>query len=410
MTTLNDQQRATLLDRVFRRVGNLDDQALIDLDRMIQAAEKGQPINQQVSPNSQPVAQSVRTKYQAEPDRLSRRYFLATLTAGVALAAGAGGAASLALSDDNVRKWLADQGWLPTPTSSLPTPTPGPSPTLPASPPPTFPAAARNQIAALQNQVAQLTTDRDNLRQQVVSLGGQVRDANGQIVDLKAKNDNFQGLIDLYKQLEGINLDQVITTALASLGVSLLAIDTVRLALNGGIALTARVLQTVEDQLPLISAGIAWLEEQVTRLMAGIRAFQTAMAVSANTPTAQAISSFISQLLDMLPFGVGQDMKAGLQALGDVLNHLPELLNNVSVMVLEPLRAWVGTNGQGGLRDSLLRPLREQLVAPAQQIVANAENLNKVYNTRVAQPVQSALEQRTRIRGEIIKKAGALTE
>jgi hypothetical protein len=408
MTALNDQQRATLLDRVFRRVGTLDDQSLVELDRIIQAAEKGLPISQPArQAPAQPLAAATQSKGNA--DQVSRRYFLAALTAGVVLAAGAGGAASVALSDDSVRKWLAEQGWLPTPTNSLPTPTPGPSPTLPSSQPPTFPAAARNQITGLENQVVALTTERDNLRQQVTSLGGQVRDANGQIVDLTAKNDNFQALIDLYKQLESIGLDQVINTALTSLATSLLAVDTVRTALNGGIAVTARVLQAVEDQLPLVSAGLAWLEEQVGKLTAGIRAFQTAMAVSTNTPVAKAITDFISQVLDILPFGVGQNMKAGLQALGEVLNHLPDLINNVSVMVLEPLRVWIGSNGQGGLRDSLLRPLREQLLAPAQQIVANAENLNTVYNTQLAQPVQSALDQRARIRGEIIKKAGALT-
>jgi hypothetical protein len=398
MTVLTDQQRATLLDRVFRRVGSLDDNSLAALDRIIQAAEAGQP----VAP--------VRAPAKPNPEQVSRRYFLAALAAGAVVAAGAGGAASVVLNDDSVRQWLAEQGWLPTATSALPTPTAGPSPTLPASQPPTFPAAARNQIAALQDQVTQLSTERENLRQQVVSLGGQVKDANGQVVQLQAKNDTFQGLVDLYKQLEGVNLDQVITTAVASLGMSVLAIDTVRQALSGGIALSARVLQAVEDQIPLISAGLVWLEQQISFLTAGIRAFQTAIAVSANTPTAKALTDFISQVLDMLPFGVGQNMKAGLQALGDVLNHLPELVNNASVMVLEPLRVWIGSNGEGGLRDSLLRPLREQVLAPAQQIVANAENLNQVYNTQLAQPVQSALDERAKIRSEIIQKARALTE
>src|SRR5438105_329938 len=123
MTMLNDQQRATLLDRVFRRVGTLDDQNLIELERMIQAGEKGQPMTSQ--PARQPVPAAPKSK--VNPDQVSRRYFLAALTAGVVLAAGAGGAAAIAMSDDDVRKWLAEQGWLPTPTESLPTPTPGAS-------------------------------------------------------------------------------------------------------------------------------------------------------------------------------------------------------------------------------------------------------------------------------------------
>jgi hypothetical protein len=405
MRTLDDQQRTTLLDRLFRRIGNLDDASLLELDSLIQPTGQGAPVVLRPAPTP-----ATAPRQTVNADRLSRRYFLASLTAGAVVAATAGGAAAVALSDENVRKWLAEQGWLPTPTNALPTATAGPSPTLPASPPATFPAAARNQIVGLQNQVASLTTERDNLRQQVASLGGQVRDANGQIVDLKTKNDNFLGVIDLYKQLESIDLDQTITNALASVGLSLLAIDTVRTALGSGIALAVRVLQAVEDQIPLVAAGLGWLEEQVARLTAAIHAFQTALQVSVNTPAGKAMTEFISQVLDILPFGVGQNMKGGLQALGNVLNLVPELLNNVNVMLLDPLRVWVGSDRQGGLRESLLRPLREQLLTPAQQIVANAENLNKVYNTELAQPVQSAIDQRAKIRSAIDKKARALAE
>src|SRR5205085_4159066 len=109
MTILNDQQRATLLDRVFRRVGALDDHNLIELERMIQAAEKGQPINQPArKSDTQPIP--VVPKSKVNSDQVSRRYFLAALTAGVVLAAGAGGAAAVAMNDDDVRKWLAEQG------------------------------------------------------------------------------------------------------------------------------------------------------------------------------------------------------------------------------------------------------------------------------------------------------------
>ncbi len=399
MRTLDDQQRAILLDRVFRRIGRLDDQSLIQFDEMIKTVETGKMPAQVVPAPSKP---------QVDADRLSRRYFLAALVAGAVVAAASGGAAAVALSDEQVRQWLAEQGWMT--TSTPPAATPGPSPTLFASPPPTLPAAVRNQIAALQNQVASLTTERDNLREQVVSLGGQVRDANGQIVDLKSKNGDLLDLADLYRQLEGVNLDQVITAALNSLGVTVLAIDTVRTALNTGIALAVRVLQGIEDQLPLIAAGVDWLERQVATLSAGLRAFQTALAVTGSAPLTQSITNFVSQVLDILPFGVGQNTKLALQAMGDVLSSLPDLLNNVNVMVLEPLRTWVGTDNQGGLRDSLLHPLREQLLTPAQQIVANAENLNTVYNTQLAQPVQSALDQRAKIRSAIDKKAGAITQ
>lgn len=401
MRTLDDQQRATLLDRLFRRIGRLDDDSLIELERLTSLAENGQPVR--------PTPASKTLKAQLDPNQQSRRLFLATLVAGGLLATATGGVAAVALSDNNVRRWLAEQGWLPTQAAVLPTPPAGPSPTLPASPVPTLPASVRNQLTALQNQVAALTAERDTLRQQVTALGGQVKDANNQVADLKAKNSDLQDLIGLYQQLEAVGIDQIIASALAAVGVPLLAIQNVRLALMTGVGLAARVLQDIENHLPLVAAGLDWLQQQVNTLAQGIRAFQTALAVSADTPTTKAIADFISQLLDMLPFGAGQNIKLSLQAMGEVFNHLPDLLNNVSAMVIEPVRAWVGSGQQGGLRETLLRPLREQVLAPAQQIVANAENLNGVYNQQLAQPVQSALERRARVRIEINKKAGALT-
>lgn len=408
MRTLDDQQRATLLDRLFRRIGKLDDDSLIELERLTSLAESGQPV-QLPATSVRPTLTPTTSKAQVSANQHSRRLFLATLVAGGLLATATGGAAAVALTDDNVRRWLAEQGWLPAQTAVLPTSTAGPSPTLPASPVPTLPASVRNQLAALQNQVKALTAERDNLRQQVTALGGQVKDANNQVTTLQAKNDDFQDLLKLYQQLEAVGIDQLLASALAAVGVPLLAIQNVRLALMTGVGLAARVLQDVEDHLPLVAAGLDWLQQQVNTLANGIRAFQTALAVSADTPTTKAISDFISQLLDMLPFGAGQNIKLALQAMGEVFNRLPDLLNNVSAMVIEPVRAWVGTNQQGGLRETLLRPIRDQVLAPAQQIVANAENLNGIYNQQLAQPVQSALEQRAKVRTEINKKAGALT-
>jgi hypothetical protein len=332
-----------------------------------------------------------------------------TLVAGSVLAAGAGGAAAVALSDERVRQWLIAQGWIPPETAAIPTTVPGPTPTLEATAVPTLPAGVRNQLSALQKQVDLLTSERDQLRKQVQALGGQVQDANGQIDQLKGKNGDLSSLIDLYKQLDVIDLDTLILSSLTALGVPILAIDTVRTALKTGTALAVRVLQGIEDQIPLVGAGLDWLDKQVLTLTAGYRALQTALEITEDSGVAKRISDFISQVLDMLPFGVGQNVKVALQAVGNVMAQLPELLNNVRVMVIQPARAWVGTGKAGGLYDSLLRPMREQVLAPAQQIVANAENLNTVYNKQVAQPVQTALDQRAKVRIEINKKVGALT-
>lgn len=383
MRTLDEKQRATLLDRLFRRIGKLDDESLIRLETMTRPVETGGAI---AAPKG---------TAQGNADQLSRRYFVTALLAGGILAAGAGGAAAIALNDERVRGLLREEGWLPTATSLPPTVTPGPSMT------PTLPAEARSLISTLQTQLDSVIQQRDSLQQQVTQ-------ANGQISSLQSNHDLLKSLIDLYQQLDSTNLDQIIIQALGALGMPILAIETVREALNAGVILTVKVLQAVEDQIPLIAAGLDWLEQQIGSLITAIRALQTALKVSNVGEVAKSVGDFVSQILDLLPFGVGDNVKAALQAMGNVISQLPELLNNVGTRLIQPVRAWIVSDKQGGLYEMLLRPVREQLLLPSQQMVANAQNLNNVYNSQLAQPAQTALDQRAKIRAEISKKAGAL--
>src|SRR6185436_9605366 len=135
MRTLDEKQRATLLDRLFRRIGKLDDESLIRLETMTRPVETGGAI---AAPKG---------TAQGNADQLSRRYFVTALLAGGILAAGAGGAAAIALNDERVRGLLREEGWLPTATSLPPTVTAGPRLT------PTLPAEASNLISTLQTQL-----------------------------------------------------------------------------------------------------------------------------------------------------------------------------------------------------------------------------------------------------------------
>ncbi len=381
MTTLNGQQRASLLDRLFRRIGNLDDDTLVHLDNLTRAVDEGGVVTLPSEPRV------------SEGERLSRRYFLASLLAGGLLMGGAAGASVVALNDEGVRQWLGDAGVLPTETAQPATATPGPSPS------PTLPNEAVSQISGLQRQVTQLTGQRDALLKQV-------SDAQANATNLQLSNEAAKALLDLYKQLEGINIDQVVTAAIAALALPLEAVDTIQAALGDGVVLASKAIQGVENEMPIIAAGLDWLEQQVGQLIVDIRAFQTALKVS----NAQDVSNFITNLLGMLPFGVGDDVKTTLQAMGTVMNALPMLLDNVDVRVIEPARTWAVADKQGGLYASLLNPMQSQLVTPAQQMVANAQNLNSLYNSNLAQPGQAALDQRNKIRALIAQKAGTSSQ
>src|SRR5258707_4069727 len=379
----DEQQRTVLLDRLYRRVSKLDNHSLMVLEQLLNDVTTGNSLNlAEPTPTSAP------------GDQVSRRYFLTTLLAGGVLVASAGGAGAVALNDERVRRWLGEQGWLPTGTPIPASVTPGPSPT------PTLSAQAKAQLGTLNSQIVSLTAERDGLQQQLTL-------ANGQLSQVQADHALAQGLLDLYRKLETVNLDQVVIDALGALGMPILAIETVRNALANGVVLSAKVLQAIEDQMPFIAAGLDWLEQQLGTLSSGLHAFKAALQVSGSTQTAKDVGDFVSKLLDALPFGMGQSVKDALQQMGNLIAYLPNLLDNASLRVLEPARQWIVSGKQGGLYAVLIQPLRDQLLAPAQQIVANAQNLNSVYNNQLAQPAQSALEQRAKIRAEITLKTGA---
>lgn len=398
---LDDQQRASMMDHIFRRVGKLDDASLIRLEVLTRPAETGQPIT---PAPAQPAS---------DPDQVSRRYFLTALAAGGLLSAAVGGAAVLAFNDPNVRQQLSESGWLATPTAKPPTATPGPSLT------PTLPPDARKEIANSQRQIEAIAFERDTLKKQLADTNTKLAKTSA---DLNKANDNLAkttdrltalqnanqqlaSLVDLYKQLESVNIDDVIIKALGAVGVPVLAVYTLREALNAGTILAARVMKTIEDQMPLIAAGMAWLDQQLATLTKSMQTLTVALQITASTPAGKAVTDFISGVLDLIPFNAGQNIKQGLQAMGDLVAKLPEFVTNARVRVLEPARAWITTDKQGGLYALLLNPMRDQLLTPAQQMIANAQNLNTVYNNQVVQPAQSAITERARIRAEIAKRA-----
>ena len=243
----DEQQRTVLLDRLYRRVSKLDNHSLMVLEQLLDDVTTGNSLN---------LAESTPTS--ALGDQVSRRYFLATLLAGGVLVASAGGAGAVALNDARVRRWLGEQGWLPTGTPIPSSVTPGPSPT------PTLSAQAKAQLGTLNSQIVSLTAERDGLQQQLTL-------ANGQLSQVQADHALAQGLLDLYRKLETVNLDQVVIDALGALGMPILAIETVRNALANGVVLSAKVLQAIEDQMPFIAAGLDWLEQQLGTLSSGFQ-------------------------------------------------------------------------------------------------------------------------------------------
>ncbi len=161
-------------------------------------------------------------------------------------------------------------------------------------------------------------------------------------------------------------------------------------------------------QSPAIANGLLWLENQVAALSMLLQQLENALrdVFSPVEPITTQIGNFIGQIIDMLPFGVGQHIRAGLEAVALILTHIPELVASINPMFLTPLRQWVSPDGDKGLVPEVVRPISANLVNPAQQVVDSASALETAYNDQLKTPVEQALAARAQIRSMIADLTG----
>ncbi len=375
-----------MLDRIYRRISLLDNDALAQLDRLIDTTDR------------------LEFHAEAESGRLNRRDFMLVLLMGGLAAAGSGAAALLL----NQRHTEAPIPTLVANLSPAPTlqgePVAGQIPDPPESAPDILIENLNGQLADAQAERLALRAQLDSARAEIDSLSAGLQAAQNDLAYL-------QQVLDLYQQLEAVRLDDAIAAGMTPVGAALLAIQGGRSLLTLGVEQAAALLATIEAQSPGIANGLLWLEDQVSGLAAALQDLEDALSaiVEPVAPVAQQIGDFIGQVLDLLPFGVGEQIRAGLEAIAAILTHIPELVASINPMILTPLRQWVSPEGEGGLVEEVVRPISANLVNPAQTMVDETASLEAVYNSHLKTPVEQALATRAAIRETIATLTGAAT-
>ena len=396
------QIRAARLDRIYRRISRLDDDTLAQLDRLTDTAGA---IEFYVEP------EKTKTDDGHRGQVVNRRAFFVTLLLG-GIAAASGGAVWLLGQEGSADRQTpapASTGELSTATEVLSTPTMQgapladytPSPT-PGPPPDVLIDNLRDQLTEARSERIALRAALDAARDEADRLRDQLQRAQNDIVFL-------QQVIDLYEQLEAVGLDDTIAVGMEPVGLALLTIGSGRNLLEAGIQQAARLLATIEVQSPTIATGLLWLEEQINILARTLQDLEDALSdfFDPVRPLAEQIGAFIGQVLDALPFGVGQHIRAGLEAVGAILTHIPELVASVNPMLITPLREWVSPDEDKGLVAEVVNPINENLIASAQRMVDETATLQTTYESQLRTPVENALATRRQIRQTLAGLTGA---
>lgn len=218
----------------------------------------------------------------------------------------------------------------------------------------------------------------------------------------------LRGLVDLYEKLEKIGLDAILQTGMAAIALPLEAAEQGARALKGGLDLVEKALLSVEEALPTAQESLLWLEGRVSALADGIEKLEIALGQTldraANTPLGQAVKDFANLVLDNLPFGLGDKIRAVLDGLATVVTGVDDLLEGINTRLLEPLREkWFPAEEDGGMKETLVNPLVEHILDPLEAHLANLAVLADAWQQKLVAPASQALEERFRVREEIVR-------
>lgn len=222
--------------------------------------------------------------------------------------------------------------------------------------------------------------------------------------ELNNELERLWGLVHLYEKLEDVGLDHVIAAGLAAVGAALSALAGAADLVKAGAQVVEDTLRKFEAAFPPIRDGIQWLENLVSELSQGIHLLEDAIGRALNevNPITQALGTFFSSILSLLPFGGGQKIQDVLDRIGEIINSIPQAISGINVKVLTPLREdWFSDSPGKGLKGGLIDPIITNLLDPLEAMAGRLSELLRHWDTDLSTPVKSALSQRDTVRQEI---------
>lgn len=348
----------------------------------------------------------------------TRRGFLkaATLTAAAATVAGGGAAVitqELGIGQSSATPLAATEGVRGAVANSLP----------PASAQPAAPTVQRvvssnnaNQLvadlASTTGEKVRLESELNAARERIALLEASLNDQNDERVKMQMQLDDsiaqvgvLGGLVSLYEQLDEIDVGDFVSDGLAEVGATISGIVDDIPTVQESLATGRSLLDNLESEVPLVEAGRLWLINNVVRLQGlfGVVMAMLEVAVDRAEPLIDMMAEWATRVLRWLPFGFGQRTANLIDAMTALLDALPETMDGAQVNVAQPLELWLGKADEPDvpLVSKVVKPVREQVIASAENHLSKSSSLRTQYSAKVQEPIKLAQENRARIRASI---------
>ncbi|HSH01422.1 MAG TPA: hypothetical protein VLL52_02815 [Anaerolineae bacterium] len=335
-----------------------------------------------------------------EQSRVNRREFLkvAGLTAMAATATGTGAAV--------VQQKLKDPT---TVASAIP-------PSLPIL---QNPVGANPQIGDLLTRVTALQAENMQLRAQLnqtqTSLTTWQKSSSDhsqttqtlqiELNDAYVQLGVLSGLLSLYERLDNTNFDETVVAGLTTVNDAIAAWQELVPDVDEALVAGHTALNNLEAHLPSLQTGVSWLDGIVTHLETYMQNIETALAaaVEVTAPIVDMIQQWFTQVLDWLPFGLGQQAKGIMGGVTALLGVIPSVTQGLKRNISQPLRIWLGSDEEEGtpLQRDIVTPLRTKSLMKAKSAVVQGTAVSETYKSSLADPVAATQLSRQAIQATI---------
>jgi hypothetical protein len=261
----------------------------------------------------------------------------------------------------------------------------------------------QTELASASSQNAQLAGAVTAAQQEAAALKAQLAEAQAALEAATQRVAHGNDLLGLYSQLDGIGLDAVVANGMGVVSGALASVAGPAALLRAGLDAAHNMLVAFEQVLPDFNGAMAWLGEQVVKLKVGLWSVESSAQESTNSAISgltAAFGGFAGFVLDHLPFNIGAKVRATLGTVQTVLGNLTEMTDAAPDKVLLKISKHVD-DGPQSWKNTLVTPLREQTLAPADQVLAALNGAGNAFTTSLKDPATAAIAQREALRQQI---------
>ena len=252
-------------------------------------------------------------------------------------------------------------------------------------------------LEATQRDLESLVVTNGSNRSATEDLSIQLAGANEQIGVLS-------GLVALYDQLDEVDMTETVQNGLAIVTDSINNLIDQTPVLSEGIELGHQALAEVEGHLPQLEDGRIWMEAQANKLGAFYDTVEVVLQGILDSVGSflDLVESWFDGVRKWLPFGIDEKAANVVNALSDLVAETPHTISGLDTYIAKPLDVWLAREEDTPrLTRTLIKPIREKVLAEANETINRAQSVKTTYQDQLTLPVEAAAANRNAVRQQI---------